>query len=92
MVMENFTTQMGRGSSESSRTINLKAMGHCFLRTRLNITVFTANPGKFKEGKRHGKGHFKDVNGTYYEELWDMNQLVSKKEVKGDVRFDVLYS
>lgn len=61
-----------------------------FSKIRVNTTVENTYLGKFKDGKRHGKGHFKDVNGTYFEEDWEMNQLVTKKETTGQIRFDVL--
>lgn len=39
--------------------------------------------GRFRDGKKHGKGHFKDCNGVYFEEEWDMNAQISKKEISG---------
>lgn len=48
--------------------------------------------GLFREGKKHGKGFLRDPNNLNWEEEWDMNQLVSRKEVKGsfhpEVRLD----
>jgi hypothetical protein len=44
--------------------------------------------GHFKAGKRHGKGIFKDMNGTYFEEVWDMNVQIAKKEMQGTIHLD----
>jgi hypothetical protein len=45
--------------------------------------------GRFKDGKKHGKGISQDANGVYFEEEWDMNVQVMRKEITGTVHLDV---
>lgn len=46
-------------------------------------------PGHFRDGKRHGKGLYKDLNGNYFEEVWQLDELISKKEVSHAVNLEV---
>lgn len=57
-------------------------------KTQYNGTVYLTS-GYFREGAKHGKGLFKDHNGNYFEEVWQMDQLISKKEVEKAVDLEV---
>lgn len=51
--------------------------------------VLSTDSGNFNNEKKHGKGLFRDSHGNYFAEVWDMNHLVSKKEVKGPFSLEV---
>lgn len=51
-----------------------------------NNTQYT---GRFKDGKRQGKGLFRDQSGVYFEEEWEDNAQVMKREMKGTFHMDV---
>lgn len=58
-----------------------------------NGSVFNGNGctdiGNFKMGKKDGKGYQKDPNGLVFEEDWELNVLISRKEYTGSVDFEV---
>ena len=37
----------------------------------------TSFEGKWKQGKRHGKGTITDVNGIQHQGVWDMDQKIA---------------
>lgn len=56
--------------------------------TNHSLTVGFPNSGYFKNEKKNGKGLFRDVYGNYFAEEWDMNNLISKKELKGALQLE----
>lgn len=46
--------------------------------------------GNFKLGKKDGRGFQRDNNGQVYEEEWENNVLISKKELSGSIDFEVV--
>lgn len=51
--------------------------------------TFSLIKGHFREGKRHGKGLFRNINGVGFEEEWENDELISQKEMNRPVNLDV---